>query len=160
VLGACVETAGKRETAAVLTPGEQLVVGGRTLTLQAVEPVEGPNYAAERARLVAVDGRGRRLCEAAPERRLYPASMQTTSEVALCGTGASDLYVVLGERRPTPEGHGWLVRAYWNPLAKLIFLGPALIALGGLVSLSDRRLRLAAPVRTRRALKPAPVPAE
>jgi cytochrome c-type biogenesis protein CcmF len=160
VLGACVETAGKRETAAVLTPGERLIVGGRTLTLEAVEPVEGPNYAAERARLVAEDGRGRRLCEATPERRLYPASMQTTSEVALCGSGASDLYIVLGERRPTATGQGWLVRAYWNPLAKLIFLGPVLIALGGLVSLSDRRLRLAAPVRAPRALKPAPVPAE
>ena len=36
----------------------------------------------------------------------------------------------------------WLVRAYWNPLALLIFLGPAIMALGGAVSLSDRRLRL------------------
>ena len=47
---------------------------------------------------------------------------------------------MLGERRP---GDVWLVRAYWNPWALLIFLGPGIMALGGLISLSDRRLRLA-----------------
>ena len=50
--------------------------------------------------------------------------------------------MVLGERR---EGAGqpvWLVRAYWNPWATLIFVGPGIMALGGFVSLSDRRLRL------------------
>ena len=36
----------------------------------------------------------------------------------------------------------WLIRSYVNPLAWLIFLGPALMALGGFISLSDRRLRL------------------
>ena len=36
----------------------------------------------------------------------------------------------------------WLVRAYWNPWATLIFLGPVIMALGGVISLSDRRLRL------------------
>jgi len=47
--------------------------------------------------------------------------------------------VVLGERR---DGGTYLVRAYWNPWASLIFAGPVLMGLGGLVSLSDRRLRL------------------
>jgi cytochrome c-type biogenesis protein CcmF len=37
------------------------------------------------------------------------------------------------------------VRTYWNPWARLIFLGPILMALGGLISLSDRRLRFALP---------------
>ena len=51
--------------------------------------------------------------------------------------------MVLGERRETKAGAPiWLVRAYWNPWATLIFLGPVIMALGGLISLSDRRLRL------------------
>ena len=51
--------------------------------------------------------------------------------------------MVLGERRTAPGGQPvWLIRAYWNPWATLIFLGPVLMALGGLISLSDRRLRL------------------
>jgi cytochrome c-type biogenesis protein CcmF len=50
--------------------------------------------------------------------------------------------VVLGERRTAVGAPVWLVRAYWNPLALLIFIGPVIMALGGLMSLSDRRLRL------------------
>jgi cytochrome c-type biogenesis protein CcmF len=49
---------------------------------------------------------------------------------------------VLGEQRGGAGEPTWLVRAYYNPLAVLIFLGPAIMALGGVISLSDRRLRL------------------
>jgi cytochrome c-type biogenesis protein CcmF len=62
---------------------------------------------------------------------------------------------VLGERRPAAGQPVWLVRAYWNPLATLLFLGPVIMALGGLVSLSDRRLRVGAPAKRAR-----PVPAD
>jgi cytochrome c-type biogenesis protein CcmF len=160
VLGACLEGAGKQEAVGVLTPGRTLEVGGYQLTLDAVRSAEGPNYIAERA-VVRAERDGRLLCTAYPERRLYPASKQTTSEVALCGSGPSDLYLVLGERRPGPDGRsaGWLLRAYHNPMAKLIFIGPLIIALGGLVSLSDRRLRVAAPAR-RKVLAPVLEPAE
>ena len=33
------------------------------------------------------------------------------------------------------------MRAYVNPWVQLVFGGPVLMALGGLISLSDRRLR-------------------
>ncbi len=79
--------------------------------------------------------------------------------MALCGGGLSDLYIVLGERREAEGGPGWLVRAYWNPLAKLIVLGPLLVALGGMVSLSDRRLRMGVPARARASAGPTPAPA-
>ena len=78
-----------------------------------------------------------------PERRFYPANRQTVSQVAIDVHGASDLYVVFGERRDGPKPT-WLIRAYWNPFARLIFLGPLIMALGGGLSLSDRRLRLVA----------------
>jgi cytochrome c-type biogenesis protein CcmF len=42
---------------------------------------------------------------------------------------------------------GWLVRVFWNPWARMIFLGPLLMALGGGISLSDRRLRIGLPRR-------------
>jgi cytochrome c-type biogenesis protein CcmF len=57
----------------------------------------------------------------------------------------STSYLLSGERRAGEGGRpAWLVRAYFNPWVQLIFLGPLLMAVGGLVSLSDRRLRLAA----------------
>ena len=48
-----------------------------------------------------------------------------------------------GERgRTAADEPAWNVRVWWNPWARLIFLGPAIMALGGLLSLLDRRLRL------------------
>jgi cytochrome c-type biogenesis protein CcmF len=43
------------------------------------------------------------------------------------------------------------VRIYHKPLVLLIWFGPVLMAFGGMLSLSDRRLRVGAP-------KPARVP--
>ena len=141
VLGACVETGWKIEAAATLPIGGHLNVGAYELSLDKVQGVDGPNYDAERATLRA-EKAGAAVCTPKPERRFYPAGGQTTSEVAICTLGADHLYVVLGERRETKGAPVWLVRAYWNPWALLLFLGPVIMALGGVLSLSDRRLRL------------------
>jgi cytochrome c-type biogenesis protein CcmF len=141
VLGACYETGWKAEAAETLSRGGSLDVGGYHLVLDQVGDVDGPNYEAERA-LIHATRAGKPVCTAEPERRFYPAGGQTTSEVAICYRGLSHLYVVLGERRDKAGAPIWLVRAYWNPWATLLFLGPVIMGLGGLVSLSDRRLRL------------------
>ena len=152
LLAAFVETGWRKEVAETLPIGGALDVGEYQLVLEDIALREGPNFDAERARVRITSG-GRPVCEAEPERRAYLTGGQTTSEVALCYRGPNHLYVVLGERRTGADGPVWLVRAYWNPFATLLFLGPAIMALGGLVSLSDRRLRLgvAAPRRERLA---------
>ncbi len=156
LLGACVETTWRLEDARILAVGEHLTLGDRTLRLAGVSPVEGPNYDADRGRIEIADGHGRPLCAVSPERRFYPANAQSLNKVGLCFRGLSDLYVVLGEARPTADGRsGWLVRAYWNPWARLIFLGPMIMALGGALSLSDRRLRIAAGRKAAVARPPA-----
>jgi cytochrome c-type biogenesis protein CcmF len=141
VLGACFETGWKDEAAETLALGGSLDVGAYHLVLDKVSAVDGPNYDAEQA-VIHASRAGQAVCTAEPERRFYPAGGQTTSEVAICYRGLSHLYVVLGERRGTEDKPIWLVRAYWNPWATLLFLGPVIMGLGGLVSLSDRRLRL------------------
>jgi len=159
VMGAAFETAWKSETAAVLAPGGTARLGAYTLTLDRVAQVPGPNYDAERGVITVVGAAGRLACVATPERRTYDTGGQTTAKVAICPKGLDDIYIVLGERRAAPGGgSSWLVRGYWNPWARLIFLGPLLMALGGVLSLSDRRLRLA--VGQRRAASPVLAPAE
>ncbi|MGH6909058.1 MAG: heme lyase CcmF/NrfE family subunit, partial [Phenylobacterium sp.] len=152
VLGACFETGWKAESAETLRIGQTLNVGAYHLTLDAVRDVDGPNYDAERA-LIHATRDGKPVCTGEPERRFYPAGGQTTSEVAICYRGPSHLYMVLGERREAAGAPVWLVRAYWNPWATLIFLGPVIMGLGGVISLSDRRLRLG--VARRRREQPA-----
>lgn len=141
VLGACFETGWKLEAAETLPVGGRLNLGEYSLILDQVKGVEGPNYDAERGFLRAFKGEAQ-ICAPTPERRFYPAGGQTTSEVAICTLGLDHLYVVLGERRDAAGEPVWLVRGYWNPLALLIFIGPMIMALGGIISLSDRRLRL------------------
>jgi cytochrome c-type biogenesis protein CcmF len=152
VLGACFETGWKAESAETLRVGQSLNVGAYHLTLDSVADVDGPNYDAERA-VIHATKEGKPVCTGEPERRFYPAGGQTTSEVAICYRGPSHLYIVLGERRDAAGAPVWLVRAYWNPWATLIFLGPVIMGLGGLISLSDRRLRLG--VARRRKEQPA-----
>ena len=143
VLGASFETAWRVEAAQALSLNESHALGAYTLTLSDVGTVEGPNYLAERGVVRVTNKAGTEVCHAEPERRFYPTGAQTTSEVAICPRLLDDIYVVLGERRAGEGGKpAWLVRAYVNPWVRLIFLGPLIMALGGVVSLSDRRARL------------------
>ena len=145
VLGAVVETGFKVEAAAPLPIGGEVHAGRWAVTLDKVEIVEGPNYLSERGTLTVgtTDGRARPRTVTS-ERRFFPAGGQTTTEVGLDFRGLDDVYVVMGERRATPEGErAWTVRVYYNPWARLIFLGPFVMCLGGMLSLFDRRLRLA-----------------
>ena len=148
VLGASTELTWRVEAARTLQLGQSVASGGYVMTLQGVAEVQGPNFSAERAAIQVRPPHGAPFLMT-PERRFYPATRQTTSKVAISRRGASDLYVVLGEQA---GGSGWLVRAFYNPWARLIFFGPVLMALGGGCSLADRRLRLAA---GRRAAAPA-----
>lgn len=143
VLGAVVETGYRVEVARPLAPGQTIEAGKWTVRLDSVRVVEGPNYLAEQGRLTVTlrDGAAPRTITA--ERRFFPAGGQTTTEVGLDFRGLDDVYVVLGERGRTDAGEpAWSVRVWWNPWARLIFLGPAIMALGGVLSLLDRRLRL------------------
>ena len=144
VMGAVAETAFKVEAVVVTAPdGPVAVAGPWHVALDEVRIVEGPNYLAEQGVFTVAreDGSGARTLTA--ERRFFPAGGQTTTEIGLDFRGLDDVYVVLGERRATETlAQAWTVRVHWNPWARLIFLGPALMALGGAVSLADRRLRI------------------
>jgi len=66
----------------------------------------------------------------------------TTTQAALMTRGVSQLYVSLGDPNP---GGATVVRVYHKPLVLLIWLGAGVMALGGALSLSDRRLRVGVP---------------
>src|SRR5690606_36999676 len=118
--------------------------GPWAVRLDGVQMVEGPNYLAEQGRLTVTRRSGAAPKTVTAERRFFPAGGQTTTEVGLDFRGLDDVYVVLGERGRTEAGEpAWNVRVWWNPWARLIFLGPALLALGGVLSLMGRGRRRA-----------------
>ncbi|MGE0420782.1 MAG: heme lyase CcmF/NrfE family subunit [Reyranellaceae bacterium] len=136
------------ETIAVLKPGETLSHAGFAVSMETPRTIDGPNFVAERTRMTfRRDGAVVAVLE--PERRLFKTTRRQTTEAAIKTTLLADIYATLGEN----DGKGgWTVRLYYNPLAPWIWLGAAFCALGGFVSLSDRRLRIGAPLRARRAV--------
>lgn len=130
----------------IMKPGETLKIAGYSLTFKGVEEVPGPNYTAKRGTFeVAGVGTMR------PETRRFQSPPMETTEAAIHPTLAGDLYVVVGE----PTGPGYAVRVYWKPFVMWIWAGGLLMAAGGFASLSDRRLRVGAPVRRSPALAQA-----
>ena len=141
IAGVTVSTAWRSERIETLHPGDTVEIAGRTLRLVGVTEGDVANYHAQRAQIV-VERPGSAPMTLYPERRWYPVARSQTTNTAIATNGLGDLYLALGD----PDGQGgWVLRAYYNPLVPWIWFGALLAALGGLVSLSDRRLRLRLP---------------
>jgi len=135
----------QEEKIQVMKIGDTVAVGGHELTLQNVREVMGPNYKAERATF-EVRRDGEPITFLYPEKRVYLARNQPTTEAAIDTTWIRDLYAVLGD--PDDQG-GWVTRLYFKPFVPWLWVGALLMALGAVVSLADRRFRLGAPTKSR-----------
>jgi cytochrome c-type biogenesis protein CcmF len=152
-LGIVGVTAWRSDMVLNMQPGQSVAFAGRRLTLQSVALADGANYQARQARFL-VTGKGGPYSLVA-ERRAY-ASSQTT-EAAIHVSPLGNLYVSAGD-----EADGGIVVRLWDhPFIVWIWTGGFVMALGGLVSLSDRRLRLGVAARAPApAARLAPAPAE
>ncbi|MDE2405116.1 MAG: heme lyase CcmF/NrfE family subunit [Sphingomonadales bacterium] len=122
---------------AAMNPGETRVVGPWTVRLGAVRERPGPNYQAMEAVLVARRGDGAPI-ELLPQLRQFTDPPMQTNHAAIHTAWNGQLYLVLGEQ----AGDGrWLVRLWWKPFVVLIWVGGALIAIGGGLSLIGRARR-------------------
>jgi cytochrome c-type biogenesis protein CcmF len=158
VAGMVATSVWKSERIESLAPGDSITTAGYEVTFDGVTSVEGPNYVAERGTLI-VRRDGDVVTVLEPEKRWYPVARMPTTEAAIRTTLMADLYAAIGDG-PDAEGR-WVVRVWHHPLVPWIWAGAIFMALGGLVSLSDRRLRVGAPTRARRAAAPPhPQPAE
>ncbi|WP_343116972.1 heme lyase CcmF/NrfE family subunit [Ostreiculturibacter nitratireducens] len=135
----------------VAREGEPFSVGGYEITLEKVERVEGPNFLSTTATM-RVEKDGQLVSTLHPEKRLYPVAAMPTTEAAIDNGVFRDVYLVIGDPQ---EGGGWAVRTYIKPFANWIWAGAIIMALGGFLSLSDRRYRVAAGAR-RAALAATP----
>ena len=118
--------------------GDTVEVGGYTFRLDGFVQVPGPNYEATRG-LVSVLKNGERVGTMFPEKRLYRVQQMPMTEAAIDPGFTRDLYVSLGE----PVGNdAWVVRIYHKPFVDWIWGGAFLMALGGVLAITDRRYRL------------------
>ncbi|MFD1156753.1 heme lyase CcmF/NrfE family subunit [Roseovarius aestuarii] len=152
IAGIAAMMAWEAEDIRVVQIGESVELAGYTITLDGVREVQGPNYLSTMGDVTLSRG-GSVIGTMQPEKRIYPVAGMPTTEAALDNGLLRDIYVVIGDPQ---EGGGWAVRSYYKPLANWIWGGAILMALGGALSLTDRRYRVAAGARkTPRAGVPA-----
>lgn len=133
-------------TIVAVTPGTTTHFGGYDWTLNDMRTVPGPNFTARVADL-RVSRDGHQVALLHPSRRNFTAQHQTISDTAIQTNGFRDLYTVVGDER-----NGQVVlRLHVNILAPWVWFGALVMAIGGALSLADRRLRIGAPARHRRA---------
>ena len=134
--GMASESAFTKETLVAARPGETVSVGPYAVRFAAVDPLPSGNYTAVQATLIATRGAAAPIT-LQPQQRTFDNPPQTTSESAIATCWDGQLYTVVGE--PVPGGR-WQLRLWWKPFVTLIWLGGALIAIGGALSLLGRSL--------------------
>jgi cytochrome c-type biogenesis protein CcmF len=143
IAGVTASSAWKQEHIQTLAPGQSVDMAGYTVRFDGAEATPGPNYDAMRANFVVLKG-NREITTLHPERRSYIQPRQATTVPSVLSTPLADIYTVIGD----PQGNGaFVTRFYYQPLVPWIWAGVVLMFLGGLTSLSDRRLRIGAPRR-------------
>jgi len=153
LLGVVCETQWNAERIVAIKPSQTLSIRGYDLQFDALEQRNGPNYRELAAKFTVRSG-GVVIEVLKPSKRSFPSRDTSTTEAALMTRGLSQLYLSLGD--PSADG-SITVRLYHKPLVLLIWLGAVVMALGGALSLSDRRLRVGAPrpAKSKTVLQPA-----
>ncbi len=141
-IGITAITAWTASEVVTMVPGQTIEFAGRRITLDALGPATGPNYQAEQGRF-RIEGQGRPFLMVS-EKRFYPSSQSQTTEAGIHGEAMGNLYISVGESATLG---GATVRLWWHPIVGWIWGGAMIMALGGGLSLFDRRLRLAMPAR-------------
>lgn len=149
-LGAVAETQLRIEHTASVPLGGSTTFAGYTARLENLSSIDGPNYYADRGTVVVTKAGSDDVVTLYPERRFYPAARMPTTEVGLRHELLGDLYVALGDPAEIDGDMQWTLRLYYNPLVSFIFGGVLIMSIGGLVSLTDRRLRIGAPQPARK----------
>ncbi|MCH7537437.1 MAG: heme lyase CcmF/NrfE family subunit [Proteobacteria bacterium] len=137
VIGVTVVSAFGIESDRAMRVGETLEVGGFHFEMREIRDVQGANYSAVEG-VVEIRQDGKYLATVRPQKRRYLVQQEWMTEAGIYASWNKDLFVALGDQL----GDGaWSVRIQYKPMIRFIWLGAFIMALGGLISVSDRRYR-------------------
>ena len=151
-LGLAVSVAGiaaaawQSERIETVRPGDNIELAGFSIHFDGIEQLQGSNYTSARGTFTVTKD-GSAIAVMRPERRFFPLQNMPTSNTAIHTTLLSDLYLALNDGDAPGN---WTLRAYYKPLVPWIWIGAGIMALGGLLSLSDRRWRVGVAARRAR----------
>jgi len=137
VLGATIVSAFGIESDRAMRIGETLEVADLQFQLRELREVAGPNYTAIEAVVEIRDG-AEFIATVRPQKRQYLVQKNWMTEAGIHPTWNKDLFIALGDQL----GDGsWSVRIQYKPMIRFLWIGAFVMALGGMVSVSDRRYR-------------------
>jgi len=119
------------------TPGQTAELQGYTFEFRSTRPVAGPNYDAIESEIV-VTRDGQLVTTLHPQKRTYRVQTMPMTESGIHVKWNRDLFVAMGD----DLGAGaWSMRLQYKPMVRYIWLGALIMAIGGLVAITDRRYR-------------------
>ena len=137
IIGVTITSAFGVESDRAMSVGETLEVAGLEFELRDIREVQGPNYIAIEGLVEIRDG-GEFVAEVRPQKRQYQVQKNWMTEAGIHPTWNKDLFIALGDQ----IGQGaWSVRIQYKPMIRFIWIGAFIMALGGLISVTDRRYR-------------------
>jgi len=137
VIGVTIVSAFGVESDRAMRVGETLDVAGMEFELRELRQVQGPNYTAIEG-VVEVRNDGDFIATVRPQKRQYLVQTNWMTEAGIHPTWNKDLFVALGDQL----GDGaWSVRIQYKPMIRFIWLGSFVMAMGGLIAVTDRRRR-------------------
>jgi cytochrome c-type biogenesis protein CcmF len=140
VLGITITSAFSIHADQRIAPGETLSLGEYQLQFRKISSVTGPNYQALRGEM-DITRHGEPVATVYPEKRLYRVRSSPMTEAGIAAGWHRDLFVALGD----DLGAGaWSVRLQYKPMVRFIWVGALVMALGGVLAMTDRRYRIAA----------------
>jgi cytochrome c-type biogenesis protein CcmF len=120
-----------------LKPGETVEMQGYTFQFNSTRPVQGPNFDAIESE-VTITRDGKPVATLHPQKRVYRVQRSPMTESGIHVKWSRDLFVAMGE----DLGQGaWSMRIQYKPMVRYIWLGALIMALGGIVAVTDRRYR-------------------
>jgi len=111
-------------------------LGDYKAKLNQVKTVKGPNYKASVGEIEIVQA-NQTIVRLFPEKRFYATREAVMTEAAMDASLFGDIYVALGEQVAADR---WAVRLHFKSMIRWVWGGAFIIAFGGLLSATDRRL--------------------
>lgn len=136
------------EKVVFIHPNEVVTIGAYNVQLISTRNVSAFNYSEDQYDF-SLSHHGKPAGIVTVSKRFFPVMSRITTEAGIINKGFSQIYIAPGDIR-----NGALaVHIWWKPRVLFIWLGGLAMMLGGLLSLTDRRLRIGAPKRAKTRLK-------
>ncbi|MEM1045174.1 MAG: heme lyase CcmF/NrfE family subunit [Pseudomonadota bacterium] len=156
MLGIVASTATQTESIQVMQPNDTVEAGPFIVRFDSIGQRSGPNFREDVATITVLrQNTAQQVTTLEPSKRFYPARQMPTTEAGIHTHWFSQVFVTLGD----PIDAGQVVTVYYKPFITLIWIGCLIMSLGGVLSLTDRRLRVGAPAKAKVAPRPAEAPA-